>query len=126
MPQFNSVAELLAHIAIDDSEWSHRDVKLVFNQNSEAWVLLIPQGDHTLCIDFAYQYEVSPETALEGFFAIHGECEIVDWSPGRLACILVDGSNLDLLAEIINDVVKMVFRLDPFTFETFYQEMGRA
>lgn len=71
MRQFKNISEMLVHIAMDKLEWSHRDVKLVFNQKSEAWIYLYPQGDHTLCIDFAYKDEESPGEILENFFAIH-------------------------------------------------------
>jgi hypothetical protein len=127
MHQFKNVSEVLAHLAMDESEWSYRYVKLVFNQKSEAWVLLYPlQGNNAPYFDFAYQSEVTPEKVLEGFLAIHRKCEVIDWSRGRLACIQVSGANMDLLAEIITDVAKTVFHLDPFTIETFYEEMGRA
>ena len=127
LPHLTSVDEVLAHLAHSGPEWVSRLVRLNFNGNPEAWFTLYPiQGNSSPYFDFAYRDAASPQVRLADVLARFDECEIIDWSPGRLACIQVNRADVAQLARIITAVAEAVFGMDRFDVEMLYEDMQRA
>lgn len=94
-----------------------------FNENREAWVTIYPiQGNGSPYFDFAYLDDASPQERLAEVLASFAECEVIDWSPGRLACIQADGADVTRLATIITAVAKAAFGIDRFNIDAFYED----
>jgi hypothetical protein len=124
MPEFNSVAEVLSQMASGGPQWSSRIVTLNCNREPRAWVTLYPiTANSSPYFDFAYFNEASPQEALARVLASCKECEVIDWSPGRLACIQASGADLARLVEIITEVAKEAFGVNQLTVEAFYEDM---
>ncbi len=127
LPQFTSVSEVLSNLAHGGVEWASRYVTLNFNGDREAWVTIYPiQGNASPYFDFAYLYDASPQERLAEVLASFAECEVVDWSPGRLACIQADRADVTQLATIITAVAKAAFGIDQFNIDAFYEDFQRA
>ncbi|OJT48394.1 hypothetical protein [Pseudomonas moraviensis] len=52
--------------------------------------------------------------------------EVIDWSPGRLACIEAQGADVETLAEIIRDLAEAAWDEHITFVDASYEEMGKA
>lgn len=103
----HSIIDVLSHIKHSGPEWGQRNVYICFPSPSNAWVLVYPlQNEGTLYFDFMYTRKEPPQEALSTLLGKYPQCSVIDWSPGRLACIEAHGIDLETLAEIIRDLAE--------------------
>jgi hypothetical protein len=127
MPECKSIAEVLTCMAHGGPEWLDRIVTIHFNSRADAWVVVYPiEGNDSPYFDFAYSNEARPQDALAKVLERHSRCSVIDWSPGRLACIQAEGASVIQLTELIGEVAKEVFGIDRFIVEASYAEMHGA
>ena len=118
---------MLSNLAHGGHEWASRYVTLKFNGNREAWVTIYPiQGNGSPYFDFSYLDDTSPQERLAEVLTSLSECEVIDWSPGRLACIQAHRADVTRLATIITAVAKAAFGIDRFNIDAFYESIQRA
>lgn len=73
-------------------EWAHRNVRICFPGQSNAWALVYPlQNASALYFDFMYIHKEPPQEVLSALLRKYSQCSVIDWSPGRLACIEAQG-----------------------------------
>lgn len=102
-----SIIDVLRHMTEDGPEWAHRYVTLWFQNPPNAWVLVYPLQDTTEAyFDFMYTGTQSPKAALPTLLAKYPQCDVIDWSPGRLACISAPATDIETLEEIIQDLAQ--------------------
>lgn len=102
-----SVIDVLRHITQGGPEWAYRYVTLRFPRAENGWVVVYPLQDTSEpYFDFRYTRKESPTATLPALLGKYPQCEVIDWSPGRLACISAANTNIETLAEIIRDVAQ--------------------
>ncbi|MDD1015008.1 hypothetical protein [Pseudomonas rubra] len=122
-----SIIEVLRRITLGGPEWAHRNVTLRFPGPSSAWVLVYPLEDaSTRYFDFMYTRTEPPQQALGALLTKYPACSVIDWSPGRLACISAPGVDVETLADIIREVAETAWDEPVTVVEASYEEMGRA
>jgi hypothetical protein len=122
-----SIIEVFRLLRNGGPEWAHRYVTMWFSGPSNAWALVYPLSqDHDPYFDFMYTRTVPPAQALSALLTKHPQCSVIDWSPGRLACISVSGMAVESLAEIIHEVAEIAWDERATIVEASYEEMGRA
>lgn len=127
IPGCRSITEVLSHIQHGGPEWTYRHVTLWFPGPSNAWVLVYPlQGTREPYFDFMYTRKESPQATLSNVLDKYPQCSVIDWSPGRLACISAADVDVETLAKIIQDVAQVAWGERSTHVEASYEEMPRA
>lgn len=127
MPDCRSILEVLHRIRHGGPEWAHRYVTMWFPGPSNAWAQVYPlQGTQDPYFDFMYTGKEPPRKVLSAVLAKYPQCTVIDWSPGRLACLRATQTNAGTLAEIIRDVAETAWGEDDTVVDASYEEMGRA
>lgn len=127
MLEIRSVLEVLRAIKNGGPEWVHRYVTMWFPGPSNGWVRGYPlQGVRDPYFDFMYTSKEPPLKALAVLFEKYPQCTVIDWSPGRFACIMAHGADVEALAEIIREVVEMAWGERITAVSAAYEELGRA
>ncbi|QXI31146.1 hypothetical protein [Pseudomonas vanderleydeniana] len=127
IPDCQSILEVLRLIRRGDPEWADRSVTLCFPGPADVWVLVYPRWENsTPYFDVQYTRDEPPRQALAGLLERYPQCAVLDWSPGRLACIEVLDESLETLAQIIQDVVEAIGGERITAIEAFYEQAGRA
>jgi len=123
----HSIIEVLRHIKHSGPEWAHRNVHIRFPCPSNAWALVYPLHNASApYFDFMYSHKEPPQEALSALLGKYPQCSVIDWSPGRLACIEAQGVNVETLAEIIRDLAEAAWDEHITFVDASYEEMCRA
>jgi len=123
----HSIIDVLSHIKHSGLEWAHRNVYICFPTPSNAWVLVYPLHDASApYFDFMYTRKEPPQEALSALLGKYPQCSIIDWSPGRLACIEAHQTDVETLAEIIQDLAEAAWDEQITFVDASYEEMGKA
>lgn len=126
MADCRSIIDVLRRIRYGGAEWVHRWVTLWIPGQKNAWILVYPLQDESQpYFDLTYTRQESPQETLSVLLEKH-HCAIIDWSPGRLACIQTTTVDVEALARILNDVVEAVWGCHATVVDAAYEEMGRA
>ncbi|MGJ7529680.1 hypothetical protein [Variovorax sp. GB1P17] len=127
IPDCQSIIEVLRLIKHGGAEWAHRYVTLWIPGPSNAWVVVYPlQREDGPYFDFMYTRTEPPQEALSVLLGQYPECTVIDWSPGRLACIQTLDPDVETLARIIHDVAEAAWGEHVTAIDASYEEMGRA
>jgi len=127
IPDCHSIVEVLRLIKHGGPEWAYRYVTMYFSGPSNAWALVYSLQDTSApYFDFMYTCKEPPQKALSALLGKYPQCSVIDWSPGRLACIEAQGLDVDTLAEIIRDVTEAACDEHIMFVDASYEEMGRA
>jgi len=122
-----SIIEVLRRIKHGGPEWVQRHVTLWFPGPSNAWVLVYSLQDaRAPYFDFMYTRKERPQETLSTLLRKYPKCTVIDWSPGRLACISTLGVDVETLAEIIRHVAEMAWDERDTVIDASYEEMGSA
>jgi len=73
-----------------------------------------------------YTHKEPPQEALSALLGKYPQCSVIDWSPGRLACIEAQGVDVETLAEIIRDLAEAAWEEHITFVDASYEEMGKA
>jgi len=73
-----------------------------------------------------YTYKEPPQEALSALLRKYPQCSVIDWSPGRLACIEAQEVDVETLAEIIRDLAEAAWDEHITFVDASYEEMGKA
>lgn len=123
----HSIIEVLRRIKHGGPEWAHRNVNIYFPGPSNAWTSVYSlQGASDPYFDFMYTRNEPPQEALSAQLGKYPQCTVIDWSPGRLACIKAQDVGIETLAEIIRDVAEAAWDERITVVYASYEEMGRA
>ncbi|MDF3934660.1 hypothetical protein [Pseudomonas citronellolis] len=121
------LVDVLRTIKLGGSEWASRYVKLCFSGAANGWVLLYPsQCSDAPYFDFMYSANEAPQQVLAAMFEKYPQCSVIDWSSGRLASLEAPGVDVELLADIIQEVASVVWDERSRLVDAWYEEMGRA
>lgn len=127
MTNCHSIIEVLRHIMHSGPEWAHRNVHIRFSGPSNAWARVYPPYDASApYFDLMYTHKEPPQEALSALLGKYPQCSVIDWSPGRLACIEAQGVNVEAFAEIIQDLAKAAWDEHITFVDASYEEMNRA
>jgi hypothetical protein len=127
IPGCRSIIEVLRRIKHGGPEWARRYVTLWFPGSSNAWVQVYPlQDENAPYFDFMYTHTKSPQEALSALLLTYPQCAIIDWSPGRLACIQAQGADIETLADVIRDVIEAIWDQRVTVVDASYEEMASA
>ena len=100
---------------------------MVFGQEKSNWIRLYPVlGEPDSYFDFAYSSTQAPTDLAELLDQKFGPCELIDWSPGRFATILVKGPDKNRLANAIGYLAEARFRDDARALIAYYVEQRPA
>ena len=124
----HSIPEVLRCISEGGLEWTNRWVTIWFEgRASPAWISVYPlQNEDRPYFDVMYTQQEPPQVVLSEFLERWPQCKVIDWSPGRSACIGVLDADIRKLAEIIQGVTQAAWG-DGFTIAgVSYEEFGRA
>lgn len=66
------------------------------------------------------------QKTLSALLRKHPKCTVIDWSPGRLACISTLGVDVETLAEIIRHVAEIAWDERTTLIDASYENMGSA
>lgn len=122
-----SVIDVLHHITQGGPEWAYRHVTLWFPGPTNAWVVVYPlQGTSEPYFDFMYTGTESPKAALPWLLVKYPQCDVVDWSPGRLACISASTMDIETLAQMIQDLAREAWGECGSLIKASYEQMVRA
>lgn len=127
LPGCQSISEVLRHITQGGPEWAYRHVTLWFPGAAHAWVVVYPLQDTSEpYFDFMYTREESPKATLSSLLGKYPQCSVIDWSPGRLACISASDTDIETLAEIIRDLAEAAWSVQNTFIQASYEQMTRA
>ncbi|WP_416769537.1 hypothetical protein ACMGT0_20500 [Pseudomonas sp. RHF3.3-3] len=127
IPDCRSILDVIRLIKCEGPVWASRYVTLRFPSPVDAWVLVYPLWENSApYFDVQYTRDEPPRQALAGLLERYPQCAVLDWSPGRLACIEVLNESLESLAQIIQDVVEAIGGERITVLEAFYEQAGRA
>nr|WP_314568163.1 hypothetical protein [uncultured Pseudomonas sp.] len=122
-----SVIDVLRHITQGGPEWAYRYVILRFPGAENGWVVVYPlQDTREPYFDFMYTGKESPTATLPTLLGKYPQCEVIDWSPGRLACISASDTDIETLAEIIRDLAQEAWSEQNTFVQASYEQMTRA
>ncbi len=127
IPGCESIIEVLRHMAQGGPEWRYRNVTLWFHGPVSAWLLVYPLQDN--CepyFDFMYTGAESPKAVLSTLLGKYPKCAVIDWSPGRLACFSTRDTNIETLAEIIQDLALVAWGEHTTFVQASYEQMQSA
>lgn len=127
IPGSQTVLQVLRIISGSGSTWRNRYVTLRFHGASQGWILVYPlSGNTTPYFDFMYGADHPPEEVFSGLLKAHPGSLILDWSPGRSACMEVPVADVETLAEVMLAIAKEAWGESNPQVEAFYEEMGKA
>lgn len=119
--------EVLRSIKHGSSEWAYRYVTLCYAGSANSGILLYPlQDSEAPYFDFRYGANVDPRQVLRPLLERYPQCSVLDWSRGRLACLEAVGVDVELLAEIMQEIAGIVWGEQSHLVDGWYEEMGRA
>jgi len=122
-----SVLEVLQSIKHGGPQWAHRYVTVWFSNPANAWVQVYCSQDGSApYFDVMYTRKEPPQEALSLVLARYPQCDVIDWSPGRLACIRAQDVDIETLAEVIRHVAEAAWGKRLAFAGASYEEMGRA
>ncbi|ODU13643.1 MULTISPECIES: hypothetical protein [Variovorax] len=122
-----SVLEVLQSIKHGGPQWAHRYVTVWFSNPANAWVQVYCSQDGSApYFDVMYTRKEPPQEALSLVLARYPQCDVIDWSPGRLACIRAQDVDIETLAEVIRHVAEAAWGERLAFAGASYEEMGRA
>lgn len=87
----------------------------------EAWVTIY--GDY---MDFSYKEQTPPEALIPEVFVSLQPAQIIDWSPGRLACVQYKKADAVALATAIDALLKRLYGLTDYKLVASIETWGRA
>ncbi len=73
-----------------------------------------------------YIHKEPPQEVLSALLRKYPQCSVIDWSPGRLACIEAQEADVETLAEIIQDLAEAAWDEHITFVDASYEEMGKA
>lgn len=127
IPNCPTILEVLRLISSDESTWGNRYVTIRFQGGSQGWFLVYPLlVDTTPCFDFMYASDEPPEKALSALLKQHAGSLVLDWSPGRLACLEVRDADVEALADLMLAIAENAWNESTALVEASYEEMERA
>lgn len=100
---------------------SEHFVRLNVVDHPEAWVVIY--GNY---LDFSYTEKAPPDTFIGEVFASLHPAHIIDWSPGRLACVKYNSADSAALAEAIHALFNRLYGLNNFKIVGSLETWGRA
>ncbi|WP_143485956.1 hypothetical protein [Pseudomonas sp. PA15(2017)] len=119
--------EVLRSIKNGSSEWAYRYVTLCYAGSANSGILLYPlQDSEAPYFDFRYGASVDPRQVLRPLLERFPQCCILDWSRGRQACLEAVGADVELLAEIMQEIAGLLWGEQSHLVDGWYEEMGRA
>jgi hypothetical protein len=83
-------------------------------------------ADTTPCFDFMYTSDEAPKRAFASLLKQHVGSQVLDWSPGRLACMEVPVADVEALADVMLAIAEVAWGESTALVEVSYEEMGRA
>ncbi|MGW8393483.1 hypothetical protein [Pseudoduganella sp. HUAS MS19] len=87
----------------------------------EVWMLVY--GDY---MDFSYTGIAPPDTLIDGALAPLRPAQIIDWSPGRLACVQYEAADAASLSRALDGLIKRLHGLDDYQLVGALETWGRA
>lgn len=87
----------------------------------DVWMLIY--GDY---MDFSYAENSSPVSLITEVFAALQPAQIIDWSPGRLACVQYKWADADMLFQAIDALLKKLYDLTEYKLVGSLETFGRA
>lgn len=87
----------------------------------DVWILIY--GDY---MDFSYTENSSPVSLITDVFAVLQPAQIIDWSPGRLACVQYKSADANLLFQVIDALLKKLYGLTDYKLAGSLETFGRA
>jgi len=127
IPDCHSIIEVLRLIKHGGPEWASRYVSMWFDGGSNGWVLVYPlQETSEPYFDFMYTGELAPQKVFSDLLAKYPQCRVMDWSVGRIACVIVEGGEVEMLGEIIRAFTEAAWGEGVAVVDVSYEEMGRA
>ncbi|WP_419735675.1 hypothetical protein [Pseudomonas sp. COR18] len=127
IPDCRSILEVIRLIKCEGPVWASRYVTLRFPSPVDAWVLVYPLWENSApYFDVMYIQDMPPEKALAALLGRYPKCSVLDWSPGRLACIEALDASVETFAQIIQDVVETISGERITGLEAFYEHASRA
>ncbi|MGK5068506.1 hypothetical protein [Janthinobacterium sp. RT4P48] len=85
------------------------------------WVLIY--GDY---MDFSYAENSSPVPLITEVFAPLQPAEIIDWSPGRSACVQYKAADAEMLSQAIDALIKKLYGLADYKLAGSLETWARA
>lgn len=95
--------------------------KLSVVGHPEIWLLIY--GGY---MDFSYTEKTSPDTLIDESLAPLLPAQIIDWSPGRLACVEYKSTDSDKLSLAIDGLLRKLYGLTDYKLEGSLEACGRA
>lgn len=127
IPDCPSIIDVLRCIKYGGPEWARRHVTLWFPGPSNAWAMVyLFQDGSDPYFDFMYTHKEPPDEVLSALLEKYPQCTVIDWSPGRLACISAPGADIEALVDIIQAVVETVWDEHITVVNASYEEMATA
>ena len=87
----------------------------------DVWMLIY--GDY---MDFSYTENSSPAPLITEVFAVLQPAQIIDWSPGRLACVQYKSADAGMLFQAIDALIKKLYGLTEYKLAASLETFGRA
>jgi len=87
----------------------------------DVWILIY--GDY---MDFSFTENSSPAPLITEVFAALQPAQIIDWSPGRLACIQYNSANANMLFQVIDALLKKLYGLTEYKLAGSLETFERA
>lgn len=84
------------------------------------------QGTSEPYFDFMYTGTESPKATLPWLLVKYPQCDVVDWAPGRLACISASTTDIETLAQMIQDLAREAWGECGSLIKASYEQMVRA
>jgi hypothetical protein len=69
---------------------------------------------------------IERNAVLAALLETYPQCSVIDWSRGRLACLEVSGVDVELLADIIQEVASLVWSERSQLVDGWYEEMSKG
>lgn len=108
IPDCHSIIEVLRLIKHGGPEWASRYVSMWFDGASNGWALVYPlQETSEPYFDFMYTGDLAPQKAFSDLLAKYPQCGVMDWSVGRIACVIVEGGRLRCWQRLFGRLLKL-------------------
>lgn len=122
IPGSHSIVDIV-ELMMSSAEWRYRFVELRFQGQGAFWVRVMPLLEESdPYFDFSYPDALSPNEYLSEVILEFGQCEIIDWSPGRLACMQIKGASLAKFASVLEHVTEKLLGEKSPRFEVYYED----
>lgn len=87
----------------------------------DVWILIY--GDY---MDFSYTENSSPAPLITEVFVALQPAQIIDWSPGRLACVQYRSADANMLFQAIDALLKKLYGLTEYKLAGTLEKFGHA